>query len=132
VPTLVLHPQESPLSSSEGGRKLAALIPNARLVMISGDHPLGDAAEGLAAIDQFLAEMAPDPQQETGLPSNGLSPREIDVLRLLAAGRSNQQIADELVISLNTARRHVSNIYDKTGVANRTEASVYARDHGIA
>jgi NarL family two-component system response regulator LiaR len=61
-----------------------------------------------------------------------LSSRELEVLRLLAAGRSNQQIADDLVISLNTVRRHVSNIFDKTGAANRTEAAVYARDHGLA
>ena len=49
-----------------------------------------------------------------------------------AAVGSNQQIGDELVISLNTVRRHVSNIFDKTGAANRTEASVYARDRGLA
>jgi DNA-binding NarL/FixJ family response regulator len=61
-----------------------------------------------------------------------LSHREIEVLRLVAAGRSNGQIAGELVISQNTVIRHVSNIFAKTGVANRTEASVYARDHGIA
>jgi DNA-binding NarL/FixJ family response regulator len=61
----------------------------------------------------------------------GLSVRELEVLRLLAAGRSNQQIADELVISLNTVRRHVSNVFDKTGAANRAQAAVYARDHGI-
>ena len=61
-----------------------------------------------------------------------LSSRELEVLRLLAAGRSNQQIADELVISLNTVRRHVSNVFDKTGVANRTEAAGYARDRGLA
>ncbi len=60
-----------------------------------------------------------------------LSVREIEVLRLVATGKSNQQIADELVISLNTVRRHVSNIFDKTGVANRTEAAAYARDHGL-
>jgi DNA-binding CsgD family transcriptional regulator len=62
----------------------------------------------------------------------GLSSREVEVLRLLAAGRSNQQIANELVISLNTVRRHVSNIFDKTGAANRVEAATFARDHGIA
>jgi DNA-binding NarL/FixJ family response regulator len=61
-----------------------------------------------------------------------LSSREAEVLRLLAAGRSNQQIADELVISLNTVRRHVSNIFDKTGAANRAQAAVYAKDHGLA
>jgi DNA-binding NarL/FixJ family response regulator len=61
-----------------------------------------------------------------------LSPREIEVLRLLAAGRSNQQIADELVISLNTVNRHVSNIYAKTGAANRAEAAAYATRRGLA
>src|SRR3972149_5765692 len=61
----------------------------------------------------------------------GLSQREVEVLRLIAAGRSNPQIADELVISLNTVQRHVSNILDKTGAANRTEAAGYARDKGL-
>jgi DNA-binding NarL/FixJ family response regulator len=56
----------------------------------------------------------------------------VEVLRLVAAGKSNTQIADELVISLNTARKHVANILDKTGTANRTEAAAYARDHGLA
>jgi NarL family two-component system response regulator LiaR len=73
---------------------------------------------------------APDKRVTAG--AQDLSLRELEVLRLLAAGRSNQQIADELVISLNTVRRHVSNIFDKTGVANRTEAAGYARDHGLA
>ncbi|HEY4685433.1 MAG TPA: LuxR C-terminal-related transcriptional regulator, partial [Dehalococcoidia bacterium] len=45
--------------------------------------------------------------------------------------RSNPQIADELVISLNTVQHHVSNILAKTGCANRTEAAVYARDRGL-
>ncbi len=53
------------------------------------------------------------------------------MLRLLAVGQSNQQIADEFVISLNTVNRHVSNIYAKTGVANRAQAAVYAKEHGI-
>jgi DNA-binding NarL/FixJ family response regulator len=62
---------------------------------------------------------------------DGLSAREVEVLQLLAAGRSNQQIADELVISLNTARKHVANILGKTGTVNRTDAAAYARDHGF-
>ena len=88
-------------------------------------------------MEEFLksASVAGPAAAEEPSPSaaaHSLSQREIEVLRLLAAGRSNQQIADELVISLNTVRRHVSNVFDKTGVANRTEASVYARNHGIA
>jgi len=62
---------------------------------------------------------------------NGLSRREVEVLRLVAAGRTNRQIADELVISLNTVARHVSNIFDKTGVANRAEAASYAHSRGL-
>ena len=63
---------------------------------------------------------------------NGLSQREVEVLRLMAAGRSNQQIANELYISLNTVARHVAHILDKTGAANRTEAAAYAFREGLA
>jgi DNA-binding NarL/FixJ family response regulator len=52
--------------------------------------------------------------------------REIEVLRLVAAGKSNRQIADELVISVNTVDRHVSHILSKIGAANRAEAAAYA------
>jgi DNA-binding NarL/FixJ family response regulator len=55
----------------------------------------------------------------------------LEVLRCLAAGKSNTQIADELVISQNTVIRHVSNIFAKTGVTNRAQAAIYARDRGI-
>jgi len=61
----------------------------------------------------------------------GLSPRELDVLRLVAAGNSNQAIAAELVISERTVERHVSNIFGKLGVGSRTAAAAYAFDHGI-
>jgi non-specific serine/threonine protein kinase len=56
----------------------------------------------------------------------GLTPRESEVLRLLAQGHTNQEIADSLVISLNTVYRHVSSILAKTGSANRTEAALLA------
>jgi DNA-binding NarL/FixJ family response regulator len=54
------------------------------------------------------------------------------VLKLVAAGLTNQQIAGELVISLNTVNRHVSNVYAKTGAANRAEAVSYAHRHRLA
>jgi DNA-binding NarL/FixJ family response regulator len=57
---------------------------------------------------------------------DGLTHREIEVLRLIAAGKTNQHIAGELVISLNTVARHVANILDKTGSENRTESAAYA------
>ncbi len=62
---------------------------------------------------------------------DGLSQREVEVLRLLAAGKTNQAIADELVLSLNTIARHVSNLYAKARAANRAEATSYAHRHGL-
>jgi DNA-binding CsgD family transcriptional regulator len=61
----------------------------------------------------------------------GLSPRELDVLRLIAAGKSNQAIAAELLISDRTVERHVSNIFLKLGVGSRTAAAAYAFVHRI-
>ena len=62
---------------------------------------------------------------------DGLTPREVEVLRLVAAGKSNREIATELFISLNTVFHHVSNILNKTSSANRTEAAAYAAQHGL-
>ena len=59
---------------------------------------------------------------------DGLTGREVEVLRLLAIGRTNRQIADELVIALDTVARHVSNILNKTRTANRVEAAAISRD----
>jgi class 3 adenylate cyclase/DNA-binding CsgD family transcriptional regulator/pimeloyl-ACP methyl ester carboxylesterase len=61
----------------------------------------------------------------------GLTKREVEVLRLVAAGRSNREIAAELTISTNTVDRHVSNILSKTGAANRAEAAAYAARRGL-
>jgi len=60
-----------------------------------------------------------------------LSPRELEVLRLLADGRSNQAIAAELVISLDTVKRHLSHLFSKLEVANRTQAVARARELGL-
>jgi LuxR family maltose regulon positive regulatory protein len=53
------------------------------------------------------------------------------VLELLAAGRSNRRIADELVVTLDTVKKHVGHILDKFGAANRTEAAARARQLGL-
>ena len=58
--------------------------------------------------------------------------REAEVLRLIAIGRSNADIATVLAISLHTVATHVRNILAKTGCANRTEAAAYAMRHGLA
>lgn len=61
-----------------------------------------------------------------------LTEREVEVLQLLARGLSNQEIADELIISERTVRTHVSNILGKLHLANRTQAALYALREGLA
>ena len=65
-------------------------------------------------------------------PSRGLSRREAEVLRQLAAGRSNGQIAQALYLSPRTVQRHVANAYLKIGAHNKAEATTYALRHGLA
>jgi HD-GYP domain-containing protein (c-di-GMP phosphodiesterase class II) len=62
---------------------------------------------------------------------DGLTGREVEVLRLLARGLSNREIAERLVISRKTASHHVEHIYAKTGTGNRALASLYAASHGL-
>lgn len=62
----------------------------------------------------------------------GLTAREVEVLRLVAAGRSNQEIASDLVLSEKTVARHLSNMYTKLGVGSRTAAAAFAFEHGLA
>ena len=62
---------------------------------------------------------------------DGLTDREVEVLRLLAAGLSNRAIGERLYISTNTAANHVRSILIKTGATNRTQAAMYAADHEL-
>jgi DNA-binding CsgD family transcriptional regulator/tetratricopeptide (TPR) repeat protein len=62
---------------------------------------------------------------------DGLTEREVEVLSLIAQGKSNPEIAAELSISLNTVTRHLNHIFAKIGTNNRTEAAVYAIQHGL-
>ena len=77
-----------------------------------------------AFIDQLLEAAGADPfQPPPPLPiTDPLSTRELEVMSLIAAGLSNQEIADELVISIGTVKRHINNIYTKLGVHSRTQA----------
>ena len=66
-----------------------------------------------------------------GGPGGDLSERELEVLRLLAAGASNKAVAQRLTLSENTVKAHVSHIFTKLGVGSRTAAAAYAYEHGI-
>ncbi len=82
-----------------------------------------DAAPALGRLDA-LGSPAP--------PAGGLTEREREVLRLVAAGRTNRQVADELVISEHTVARHVQNIFAKLDVSSRSAATAYAYEHDLA
>jgi DNA-binding CsgD family transcriptional regulator len=59
-------------------------------------------------------------------PPAGLTPREAEILRLLAGGRTNREIADTLVLSVHTIERHLANAYRKIGARNRADATAFA------
>jgi DNA-binding NarL/FixJ family response regulator len=82
-----------------------------------------------SALLQPLAQPARGRKRES--PVAGLSEREMQVLRLIAAGKTNQEIADVLCRSPNTVAIHVRNILGKTQAANRAEAAAFAVRHGL-
>jgi DNA-binding NarL/FixJ family response regulator len=113
----------------------------ARTLLALACRELGDddsAAMELEAARQAFVQLgaAPDVARvdalggRTAAPS-GLSPRELEVVRLIAAGRTNSAIATELFLSEKTVARHVSNIFGKLGVGTRTAAAAYAYEHGL-
>lgn len=85
--------------------------------------------DGLARVLRAFGGLAATP----GVPAlvEPLSPREMQVLRLLAAGTTNQAIARELVVTLDAVKKHVGHILAKLGAANRTEAVTRARHLGL-
>ncbi|MGV9693883.1 helix-turn-helix transcriptional regulator [Streptomyces sp. NPDC003444] len=116
---------------AEGGRReeAAALLREARAAAgLLGARPLREDVELLAARARLslAPEERPPAPAEPADDAFGLTPREQDVLRLVAAGRTNRQIAGELFISPKTASVHVSHILAKLGVAGRGEAAALA------
>jgi ATP/maltotriose-dependent transcriptional regulator MalT len=79
-------------------------------------------------LDRLRSSRASEP---SGRPA-GLTRRECEVLRLVAAGRTNRQIGADLVISEHTVARHVQNIFAKLGVSSRAAATAFAYEHGLA
>jgi len=130
APTLVMHRRGWRNPGVDAARVLAAGIPNARLLILEGDSGLpyvGDMELAAAAIESHVSRL-PAPAAWP----DGLSVREVQVLRLVAAGRSNRDIGEELFLSLRTVERHITNVYRKVGVRNRSEATAYVINHGLA
>ncbi len=134
TPTLVLHERDYTGIKYEEALKLAARIPGARLILTEGFSDSIDAAQGLQAIDAFLEDLQPRTMTRAAIaPDAGLlSAREIEVLRLVAAGKTNRQIAEELVLSPRTVERHIANVYLKTETHGRAQITAYALRRGYA
>ncbi len=80
------------------------------------------------AVLQEQAEAQPDTAPAY---REGLTQREVEVLRLIAAGKTNREIAEQLVIGVTTVNTHVRNLLNKTSTSNRTEAAAYAARHSL-
>jgi DNA-binding CsgD family transcriptional regulator/pimeloyl-ACP methyl ester carboxylesterase len=140
VPALfIAHRVHSrPAAAEESAKRWAARLPHARLVLLDDPHIFGRDRDGIPeavhAVIDFVDSLGQTATaSEAGVDNVALlSARELNVLRLLAAGQSNPQIAEELGISRNTVAKHVTSIFAKSGAANRVEAATYAQRHGLA
>jgi pimeloyl-ACP methyl ester carboxylesterase/DNA-binding CsgD family transcriptional regulator len=126
-PTLVTHSKSDARIPFEEGRRVAGLIPGARFVPVeSRNHVLLEHEPAwerwLAAVRDFLPG---------GLPFPGLTPREAELVELIAQGLDNAQIAARLELSDKTVRNHITSIFAKLEVDSRARAIVLAREAGF-
>jgi pimeloyl-ACP methyl ester carboxylesterase/DNA-binding CsgD family transcriptional regulator len=133
TPTLVVHARDDRVVPVEEGRLLAAHIPGARLVLLdSANHILlSDEPAWHEFAGELQAFLGTDRDRAPKLIAP-LSPRELDVLELVAAGLTNEAIAEGLCLSVRTVERHLSNIYVKLGVSGKAgRAAAAAQFSGL-
>lgn len=146
-PTTVIHRRGDTAIPSRLGTELAASIPGAELRMLEGTEHFpwrGDAAEVAHAILGALGVADPDvsalaelatPEEPAAASAetteSDLSERELEVLRLIAIGHSDREIAEELVLSPHTVHRHVANIRNKLRLPSRAAAAAHAARLGL-
>jgi DNA-binding CsgD family transcriptional regulator len=134
-PTLVLHARGAPGIPFEEGRLLASLIPGARLVPLDTEnHILLPSDPAWGHFFSELREFLPGDGQRTAggaVLMAALTARERNVLDLIADGMDNAQIAVRLDLSEKTVRNHITSIFDKIQVENRSQAIVLAREAGL-
>ena len=134
-PALVIHRAGDRAVPFEAGREIAALVPDCRLRPLPGAvHPpwRGDTAAVLAATADFV-RLGPYPLEgaRPAPEADDLSERELEVLRLVAEGLSNAQIAERLTLSGHTVHRHVANIRAKLEQPSRGAAAAAAIRAGL-
>lgn len=134
APTLVFHVRGDEMVPFEAGRVLAASIPDARFVPLDGsNHILAEHEPGwgqfLSEVRAFLSDSNLGASNETvSVDLSEFTPREREILALIAQGLANQEIAKRLTVTPKTVRNHVSHIYSKLGVSTRAKAVVAARE----
>jgi len=136
VPALVAHRRRDRAVPFASGRELAAAIPGARFVPLDGDVHLawlGDAGQVLDAVLPFLREVSHAGEHLAGAAPDDavLTDREREVLRLVAAGLADAEIASRLQLSPHTVHRHVANIRTKLGQPSRAAAVAHAGRLGL-
>ena len=128
-PTLVAHAREDVRVPLGEGRTLASLIPGARLVVLESPNHILLSHE--PAFRQFFDELAGFLPGGGGARLESLTSREGEILERVAQGLDNAQIAAHLGMSEKTVRNHMTHIFDKLGVASRSQAIVLARERGL-
>ena len=141
-PVLVLHRSDAQVVPLEVSAELARALPGGRLAMLPGSSAslFFEATELVVdRIVAFVRDPLAEPTAATSIirprpirGGGGLSPRETEVLRLLAGGDTNGQIAARLGLSINTVERHVVNLYRKIDARGRAEATAWAIRNGVA
>ena len=121
---------------ADGGAPMHALLAQLSAARPGQQHAAGRIDPGyLAALVRACGQSNAVPRTLAVGASPGLveplTDRELEVLRLIAAGRSNQRIAHDLVVALDTVKKHVTHVLGKLGAANRTEAAARARQLGL-
>lgn len=133
-PTLVIHRRDDPAIPLRCGEHVAALAPNSQFVVLNGAAHVpwaGDTDAVLAAAASFLGFARRVPSSETAIDVADLSLREREVLRLIADGLSDAEIATRLVLSPHTVHRHIANILRKLGLHSRAAAAAHAARAGL-
>ena len=128
-PALVLHARDDRAVPYEEGRRLAALLPDARFVTLESDNHV--LQEGEPAWEAFLSEVRAflgSEEQARPEPADlaELSDREREVLALVAAGMSNEEIGERLFLSTRTVERHLSNVYAKLRLSGKSARAAAA------
>lgn len=133
VPTTVITNSHDPAVAPEHSRELARLVPGARLVVLDGNEHDPFIRDSGNVVEAILAAVEGRPFVRARPPATirALTPRESEVLTLLANGSSNKEIAGELGIRTATVERHLTHLYEKLEANGRADAAAQAVTRGL-